>query len=149
MEEKGILSLDAFFASVVAIIIIGMLANLTLERMNAAENIGNLGRARMILEEFANGIDIAYTNGPGFAINITLELLKSNSGANIQYELDVVGKNALLKTGINGVNHSITAPVLCNETKIQGIPISVNNATILMIKNNGTYENPLINIIRI
>jgi len=71
MDDGGVLSIDFLFATLIALIIIAGMVSIVDSELSRTQ-AGELGEARMMGERVAGAVNAAYTNGPGFAVNVTL-----------------------------------------------------------------------------
>ena len=71
MDDKGVLSIDFIFATLIAILIMAGMVAMVNNELSRTQT-GELGEARMVGERVAGAVNAAYTNGPGFAANITI-----------------------------------------------------------------------------
>ncbi|MEJ8542422.1 hypothetical protein U2150_02805 [Methanothermobacter wolfeii] len=71
MDDAGVLSIDFIFATLIALIIIAGMVSIVDSELSRTQT-GELGEARMVGERVAGAVNAAYTNGPGFAANITI-----------------------------------------------------------------------------
>lgn len=71
MDEKGVLTADLLFATLIAIIIIAGMVGFIDSELSKTQTL-ELGKARMAGERVAEAINTVYINGPGYTVNLTL-----------------------------------------------------------------------------
>jgi uncharacterized membrane protein YraQ (UPF0718 family) len=72
MDDRGILSADFIFATLLIVIVIGSLVTIIADRMNTASQTEELGKSRMTAESVAEAINKVYSGGTGHSATINL-----------------------------------------------------------------------------
>jgi len=131
MDERGILSAELIFVTLLVIIVISSLIPLVNDRINTASQTNELGNARILAENVAETVNKVYAGGNGHSITV-------NMPENIEGKSFVVVVNS---TGayvkIDGmIGKSFTAP-----HKISG-SMALKNEEVTLLKNhNYTIRN--------
>lgn len=130
LDDKGIASAELIFATLIFLIVITSLLNLTSTEMTKNQT-AELGEVRIAGERIASAINTVFINGPGYAANVTLP-------SDLTFTADV------------STNGSLTMNYKGNSTVIKLIPKNVTSVTMnpgqkYLIKNvNGTITFTLL-----
>ncbi|MDI9624431.1 MAG: hypothetical protein QFX38_06055 [Methanothermobacter sp.] len=110
MDERGVLSADLLFATLMVIIIIASMVSLVDSELSKTQT-GEFGKARMVGERVAEAVNTVYINGPGYEVNLTLPngtytINVTNGTIKIYHGSYVVSLNIVPKTDIIPANLS-------------------------------------------
>jgi len=112
MDQKGIATADLLFATLIAIVIMGSLVSSINNEMNKSQS-GDLGTIRVIGEKVAQTVNVVYTNGNGYNMNLTLTnvtnssnytISVNNSGVAVNYNGKTININTIPKTNVTSAN---------------------------------------------
>jgi len=104
MDDKGVLSTDLLFATLIVILIVAGMVSLVESELSKTQ-IGELGKARMAGERVAEAINTVYVNGPGYEVNLTLPpgtyTINVNNGMiTVNYENYKINLTIIPRTGV-------------------------------------------------
>lgn len=85
MDQKGIATADLLFATLIAIVIMASMAATVSNEINKSQS-GDWGNVRVVAEKVAETVNIAYTNGPGYSLNLTLTNISTTSNYTINVD---------------------------------------------------------------
>jgi hypothetical protein len=129
MDQKGIATADLLFATLIAIVIMASMVA-TISNETSKSQSGDLGNVRIISEKVAESVNIVYTNGPGYALNLTLTNVSTTSNYTITVDNDGVLANFTGKTiKINIIPKTNVSTVTLNQGQkymVQNINGSIN-----------------------
>lgn len=112
MDQKGIATADLLFATLIAIVIMASMVS-TIGNEASKSQSGDLGTIRVVGEKVAETVNIVYTNGNGYAMNLTLTNVTnssnytigvSNGGVLVNYQGKTININTLPKINVTSVN---------------------------------------------
>ena len=92
MDQKGIATADLLFATLIAIVIMGSLVSSINNEISKSQS-GDLGNIRVIGEKVAESVNIVYTNGNGYNMNLTLTNVTNSSNYTISVDNNGVKVN--------------------------------------------------------
>ncbi|PKL66744.1 MAG: hypothetical protein CVV28_09525 [Methanobacteriales archaeon HGW-Methanobacteriales-1] len=112
MDQKGIATADLLFATLIAIVIMASMVSTIGNEVSKSQS-GDLGTIRVVGEKVAETVNIVYTNGNGYAMNLTLTNVTnssnytigvSNGGVLVNYQGKTININTLPKINVTSVN---------------------------------------------
>ena len=72
MDNRGVITIDLIFATLLIFIIAGSIITVISDRMDTASQTGELSKARMAADSVAEAINKAYSDGTGHSVTISL-----------------------------------------------------------------------------
>lgn len=122
MDDKGVLSADLLFATLIAVLIIVGMVGLVESELSKTQ-IGELGKARMVGERVAEAINTVYVNGPGYEVNLTLPsgaytINVNNRMITVNYGNYKINLTIIPKTGVTTADLSAGSYNLRNDNGI-------------------------------
>ena len=122
MDDKGVLSADLLFATLIAVLIIVGMVGLVENELSKTQ-IGELGKARMAGERVAEAINTVYVNGPGYEVNLTLPsgaytINVNNRMITVNYGNYKINLTIIPKTGVTTADLSAGSYNLRNDNGI-------------------------------
>ncbi|WP_321211901.1 hypothetical protein [Methanothermobacter sp. DP] len=109
MDDAGVLSIDFLFATLIALIIIAGMVSIVDSELSRTQ-AGELGEARMMGERVVGAVNAAYTNGPGYAVNLTLTsdfpytIEVRNGRVTVFYNSNTISLNLIPKVNVTTTN---------------------------------------------
>ena len=128
MDNRGILSAELLFATLLMIILIGSIITVIADRMDTASQTEELGKARMTAESVAEAVNKVYSGGTGHSIIINLPSTIAN-------------KNYVINVNSTGVYISIDGMI----GKAYIVPKDISNSYLLsnsnlILQNGNSYD---------
>jgi len=122
MDDKGVLSADLLFATLIAVLIIVGMVGLVESELSKTQ-IGEFGKARMAGERVAEAINTVYVNGPGYGVNLTLPsgaytINVNNRMITVNYGNYKINLTIIPKTGVTPADLSAGSYNLRNDNGI-------------------------------
>jgi len=110
MDERGVLSADLLFATLIVVLVIAGMVSLVDSELSKTQT-GELGKARMVGERVAEAVNTVYINGPGYEVNLTLPngtytINVMNGTIKVYYGGYAVSLNLVPKSGVVPANLS-------------------------------------------
>lgn len=127
LDEKGQMSVDLIFATLVAVIIIGSFISFVSNESHQNQT-GNVGQARMQGEKIAEAVNTAYINGPGYRVDLAIP------------------PSPELMATVSNSTHSVTVTCSGQSVTVNLIPASIGDANLTsgssysITNNNGTIQ---------
>ncbi len=147
LDCNGIISVDFIFATLVILIIIGSIASIIDERMDAVSSTEEFSNGRMALEYVAESINMVYSGGNGQSTVISLPRVINNDNYEIRVNSSgvfillggVIGRSYINPKKITYTDRLIQSSVWMpanHKYLIKNVADSNNNTWIVILEIN-------------
>lgn len=135
MENRGVMTVDLIFATLLIIVIAGSIITVVSDRTNSVSQTEELSKARMTADNVAEAINKVYSGGTGHSANISLP----ENITNKEYCVNVNSSGVYVKIGgMIGQAHIIPKKV-SNSYLLDESEINMQCGSTYSIKNvNGS-----------